>query len=100
MHKQKDTLQQLDKRINAAQSLFTPLQKHAIHHTLKPITNMPGNKSIEKQKGFRSTKKQTRIVNRARFTKPSTADIHLLFPQASNSTGMLFHVHLKRIQYG
>ena len=95
----KDALQQLDKRINAAQNLFASLQKHVFHHKLKPITNTPGNKNIEKQKGFRSTKKRTRMVNRARFTKPSTADVPLLFPQASNDTGMLFHVHLKRIQY-
>ena len=85
----KDALQQLDKRINAAQNLFASLQKHVFHHKLKPITNTPGNKNIEKQKGFRSTKKRTRMVNRARFTNPSTADVPLLFPQASNDTGML-----------
>ena len=82
----KEALQHLDKQINAAQNLFSSLQKHTCHHKMQPISNTPANKNIEKQKGFRSTKKKTKMSNRSRFTKPSTEDICLLFPQANNGT--------------
>jgi hypothetical protein len=55
-------------------STYTPCLKRG-HHKMQPITNTPANKNIEKQKGFRSTKKKTRTANRTRFTKLSTEDI-------------------------
>ena len=82
----KEALQHLDKQINAAQNLFSSLQKHTYHHKIQPISNTPASKNIEKQKGFRSTKKKIRMANRSHFTKPSTEDICLLFPQANNGT--------------
>lgn len=53
----KEALQQLDKHINSAKSMFSSLQIHVCHQKMQPITNTPANKKIENQKGFRSTKK-------------------------------------------
>lgn len=81
----KEALQQLDKQINAAQNLFSSLQKHTFHHhKMQPISNTPANKNIEKQKGFRSTKKRTKTANKSRFTKPTNEDIISLFPKTND----------------
>ncbi|XP_028408935.1 uncharacterized protein LOC114542468 isoform X2 [Dendronephthya gigantea] len=81
----KEALQQLDKQINAAQNVFSSLQKHpCLHHKMQPISNTPANKNIEKQKGFRSTKKKAKTTNKSRLTKPSKEDILSLFPNTND----------------
>ncbi len=54
----KEALQQLDKQGNAAQNLFSSMQKHTCSQKMQPIMNTPANKHIEQQKRFRSTKKR------------------------------------------
>ena len=68
-----EALQQLDKNINAAQHLFSSLQKQVTQHKLQPIWNTPANKNIEKQKRFNSTMKKVKntSASRSRFAKPT-----------------------------
>ena len=74
----KEALQQLDKQINAAQNLFSSLQKHTCHHyKMQPISNTPANKNIEKQEGFRSTKKEPkRPTNPDSQSQPMKISFH------------------------
>lgn len=90
----KEALQQLDKQINAAQHLFSSLQKRTCLHKMKPMTNTPANKNIERRKGFRSTKKKTKTTKRVRFTKPTRDDVRLLFPKTSDANGELLKFFL------
>ena len=85
----KVALQQLDKQINAAQHLFSSLQKRTSLHKMKPTTIAPANKNIERQKRFHSTKKKTKTTKRVRFTKPTREDVSLLFPKTRDANGKL-----------
>ena len=44
-----------------------------------PVANIPGNKRIEAQLRFFSTKKKRKHTNHLRFTKPSDDDIKKIF---------------------
>ena len=83
----KEALQQLDKQINAAQHLFSSLQKRTSLHKMKPTTIEPANKNIERQRRFHSTKKKKKTTKRVRFTKPTREDVSLLFPKTRDANG-------------
>ena len=74
----KKALQQLAKQINAAQNLFSSLQKHTCHHyKMQPMSNTPANKNIEKQKGFRPIKKEPkRPANPDSHSQPMKISFH------------------------
>lgn len=65
-----DALQQLERSINSAHSLFISIREHGNKHLPTPKENAPHNKNIVPQKRFFSTKKKTRKIN-VRLVKPS-----------------------------
>ena len=74
----KDSLLQFEKQILAAKSLLDATNNKTPLHTL-PVANIPGNKRIEPQPRFFSTKKKRKHTNHLRFTKPSDDDIKKIF---------------------
>lgn len=67
-----NALQQLEKNINSANSLFISIREHehGNKHLPMPKPNIPHNKNIEAQKRFFSTKKKPRKSN-VRLVKPT-----------------------------
>ena len=65
-----DALQQLERSINSAHSLFISIRELGNKHLPTPKENAPHNKNIVPQKRFFSTKKKTRKIN-VRLVKPS-----------------------------
>lgn len=65
-----DALQQLERSINSAHSLFTSIREHGNKHLPTPKENAPHNRNIVPQKRFFSTKKKSRKIN-VRLVKPS-----------------------------
>jgi len=65
-----NALQQLEKSINAAYSLFISVCEHGNKHLPTPKESAPPNKNIKPQQRFFSTKKKTRRAN-VRLVKPT-----------------------------
>ena len=74
----KDSLLHFKKQILAAKSLLDATSNKTPLRTL-PVANIPGNKRIEPQARFFSTKKKRKHTNHLRFTKPSDDDIKKIF---------------------
>lgn len=65
-----NALQQLERSINSANSLFISIRDHGKKNLPSPQNKVPHNKNIVPQKRFFSTKKKTRKIN-VRLAKPS-----------------------------
>ena len=65
-----NALQQLERNINSANSLFISIRDHGKKNLPSPQNKVPHNKNIVPQKRFFSTKKKTRKIN-VRLAKPS-----------------------------
>ena len=74
----KDSLLLFEKQILAAKSLLDAASNKKPLRTL-PVENIPGNKKIEPQLRFFSTKKKRKHINHVRFTKPNDEDINKMF---------------------
>ncbi len=74
----KDSLLLFEKQILAANNLLDAINNKKPLCTL-PVVNIPGNKKIEPQLRFFSTKKKRKHTNHVRFTKPNDEDINKMF---------------------
>ena len=72
-------LQELQKHLNAGQSIFTSLQKRKPLKELKVTSKATANKKIETQPRFYSTKKKRKRKSNMRFAKPTKEEVQVLF---------------------
>ena len=75
----KQPLQQLEKQLNAAQSLFTSLQNRKPLKEIQPKSRAPANKNIQPQLRFYSTKKKRKRDSNVRYSKPTREEGELIF---------------------
>ncbi len=75
----KSSLQELEKQLNAARHLFSSMNKHKPLEHLQVTRQFPGNKNIEAQLRFHSTKKKRKLLKNIRFSKPTRAEIDEIF---------------------
>ena len=86
----KSSLQELEKQLNSARHLFSLINKHKPLEHLQVTCQFLGNKNIETQLRFHSTKKR-KLPKNIRFSKPTRAEIDEIF---SNSKEGKKHVAL------
>ena len=77
----KSSLQELEKQLNSARHLFSSVNKHQPLKNLQVTRQFPGNKKIETQLRFHSTKKR-KLPKNIRFTKPTTTEINKIFSKS------------------
>ena len=75
----KQPLQQLEKQLNAAQSLFSSLQNRKPLKEIQPKSRAPANKHIQPQLRFYSTKKKRKRDSNVRYSKPTREEGELIF---------------------
>ena len=69
-----DALKQLRSQLNAAMSTFTSFSRQDSYSNIRPLSKMPANKNIEKQRKFYSIKKKRKKDLTVRFAKPTRAE--------------------------
>lgn len=75
----KQPLQQLEKQLNAAQSLFSSLQNRKPLKEIQLKSRAPANKHIQPQLRFYSTKKKRKRDSNVRYSKPTREEGELIF---------------------
>ena len=75
----KYALQQFETHINSAKHLLASLRNRAPLNQLQCSRPCPGNKRIERQTRFYSTKKKRKSSQKVRFSKPTRSDKERLF---------------------
>ena len=78
----KSSLQELEKQVNSARHLFSSMNKNKPLKHLEVTRQFPGNKKIETQLRFHSTKKKRKLPKNVRFSKPRTTDINKIFSKS------------------
>ena len=73
----KQALNQLEKQLNSAQSLFISLQKRKPLAEIKVNSNALANKNIQPQLQFFTTQK--RCLSNVRYSKPSREEMKTIF---------------------
>ena len=84
----KSSLQELEKQLNSARHLFSSMNKHKPLEHLQVTRQFPGNKNIEAQVRFHSTKKKRKLPKNIRFSKPTRAEIDEIFSNNKEGKGM------------
>ena len=84
----KEALQQLEKQLNSAQSLFRSLQNRKSLKEIQLKSNAPGNKNITPQLRFHSTKKKRKRASNVRYSKPSREEMETIFKKFQNKTAL------------
>ena len=83
----KSSLQELEKHPNSARHLFISMNKHKPLEHLQVTRQFRGNKIIEAQLRFHSTKKR-KLPKNIRFSKPTHAEIDQNFSNNKEGKGM------------
>lgn len=86
----KSSLQELEKQLNSARHLFSSMNKHKPLEHLEVARQFPGNKNIETQLRFHSTKKKRKLPKNIRFSKPTRAEIEEIFSNNKEGKGMYY----------
>ena len=74
-----DALNELNKQLTSSLSTFEAMTKFKNVNNIKPVTNEPANKNLEKQVNFYSTKKKRKCKGNVRFAKPTQDDLNKFF---------------------
>lgn len=83
-----EALEQLNKQLTSALSTFDACNKFQGVKNINLLKSPPGNKNVEKQLNFFSTKKKRKSKNKIRFARPTSEDLKDFFQSKDWEHGM------------